>query len=282
VSDDKATRLIPLAKRKRDPANADSAPIDESDGSFVQSLSRGLAVIRAFNADRPRMTLSEVAEITGLSRAVVRRYLLTLEKLHYVAFDGRRFSLRPRVLELGYSYLSSLSLAEIARPRIETLVERFNESSSISVLDGTEIVYVVRVPARRIMSVAIAIGTHFPAYATSMGRVLLASLDDIALADFFEQVELTPFSKYTITSEVAIRQELNSVRHQGWAAVDQELEEGLRSVAVPIRGSRGEVIAAMNMSVHVNRATIEELVRDFVPELQVVAAEITRDLAARA
>jgi IclR family pca regulon transcriptional regulator len=245
----------------------------------VQSLDRGLAVIRAFNADRSAMTLSEVAQVTRLSRAVVRRYLLTLVQLEYVRFDGRLFSLRPRVLELGYSYLSGLTLADIARPRLEALVEKLNESSSISVLDGSEIVYVVRVPARRIMSVAIAVGTHFPAYATSMGRVLLASLKLDDLDAYFASVELKPMSPHTLTDEDQLRRELDVVRVQGWAGVDQELEEGLRSVAVPIRGPRGDAIAAVNVSVHVSSATIDQLVDEVVPELQVVAAQIARDHA---
>jgi len=253
-----------------------------SDGAFVKSLARGLVVIRAFDADRPQMTLSEVGRITGLSRAVVRRYLLTLVELEYVHFDGRLFSLRPRILELGYSYLSGLTLVEIARPRLVELVKRLNESSSISVLDGTEIVYIVRVPARRIMSVTITVGTHFPAYSTSMGRVLLASLSEADLAAYFERVELKPITARTLTHEGDIRRELDAARQQGWAAVDEELEEGLRSVAVPIRGPRGEVIAAMNMSVRVSRASIDELVHEFAPELQVVAAEITRDFATAA
>src|SRR5512139_1746855 len=149
---------------------------------FVQSLERGLAVIRAFDRDHPELTLSEVATATGVTRAAARRFLLTLAELGYVRSDGRLFALTPRVLELGYAYLSSMSLPEVAEPHLEALVATVNESSSVSVLDGTDVVYVARVPTSRIMTVSISVGTRFPAYATSMGRVLLAGLDDAELA----------------------------------------------------------------------------------------------------
>src|SRR6266700_1243220 len=156
------------------PALARSGQARDSD--FVQSLDRGLAVIKAFGPDRERLSLSEVARATGLTRAAARRFLLTLVRLGYVRSDGREFSLRPKVLELGYAYLSGLALPEVAAPHLEELVAKLHESSSISVLDGHHIVYVVRVPTKRIMTVAISVGTRFPAFATSMGRVLLAAL----------------------------------------------------------------------------------------------------------
>src|SRR5271155_5109197 len=156
--------------------DSDGEPVAARDSDFVHSLDRGLAVIRAFGPDRERLSLSEVARATGLTRAAARRFLLTLVKLGYVRNDGREFSLRPRVLELGYAYLSGLALPEVAAPHLEELVARLHESSSISVLDGHQIVYVARVPTKRIMTVAISVGTRFPAYATSMGRGLLAAL----------------------------------------------------------------------------------------------------------
>ncbi|MDQ4025899.1 MAG: helix-turn-helix domain-containing protein, partial [Actinomycetota bacterium] len=165
---------------------------------YVQSLERGLAVIRAFDADHRRMTLSEVARRTGLDRAAARRFLLTLTRLGYVQHDGGSFSLRPRVLELGYAYLSTLTLPDVAQPHMERLVARVNESSSIAVLDDLDIVYAVRVPTRRIMSVSIAVGTRFPAWATSMGRVLLAGLPTAELESRLERIDLTPYTARTV------------------------------------------------------------------------------------
>lgn len=191
----------------------------------------------------------------------------------------RRFSLTPRVLELGYSFLSSLTLPEIAQPHLRELVQRVRESSSVCVLDGTEIVYVAREPTQRIMTVAIAVGTRFPAYATSMGRVLLASLDGPALDSFFDRVELRPLTPETVRSEGELRGELARVRRQGWALVDQELEDGLRSVATPIRDPRGAVSAAVNLSTHASRRTLESIRRELLPPLRETAARIERDLA---
>ncbi len=249
-------------------------------GDFVQSLERGLAVIRAFGPDRPALTLSEVARVTGLTRAAARRFLLTLTELGYVHFDGRMFSLRPRVLELGYAYLSTLGLNEVAAPHMEELVAALRESSSVAVLDGDDIAYVVRVPTQRIMTVAIAVGTRFPAYATSMGRVLLAYLPPAELDAYMERVELQPLTRRTVPDKPSLRAELAEVAAQGYAIVDQELEDGLRSVAVPIRDASGQVIAALNMSAHASRATLEQLRRRILPGLLETAQRIEVDLRA--
>jgi IclR family transcriptional regulator, pca regulon regulatory protein len=230
----------------------------------VQSLERGLAVIRAFDAEHRDLTLSEVARATGLTRAAARRFLLTLVALGYVHFDGGRFSLRPRVLELGFAYLSSLSLPEVAQPYMEELVATINESSSISVLDDTDIVYVARVPTRRIMSITLAVGTRLPAYATSMGRVLLAALPDAELEERLARIEVRPLTKRTVKDHDALRRALDVVRRQGYAVVDQELEEGLRSGAVPIRDASGAVVAALNVSVHASRTSMPSLRTDFL------------------
>ena len=243
---------------------------------FVQSLERGLAVIRAFDAEHPALTLSDVARATGLTRAAARRFLLTLSDLGYVTTDGRLFALTARVLELGYAYLSSLSLPEVAEPHLERLVAEVHESSSVSVLDGEDIVYVARVPTSRIMTVSINVGTRFPAYATSMGRVLLAERPD--LDGYLERVELRALSPRTVTSTDALRAELAKVRRQGWALVDQELEEGLRAVAAPIRDRAGRVVAAVNISAHASRASLESMRRDLVPPLLATAARISADL----
>ena len=245
---------------------------------FVQSLERGLAVIRAFDAEHRELGLSDVARSTGLTRAAARRFLLTLVKLGYVHFANGRFSLRPRVLDLGYAYLSSLSLPEVALPHMETLVAQVNESCSISVLDDTDVVYVARVPTRRIMSITLAVGTRLPAFVTSMGRVLLAGLPDDELEERLSRIEIVPLTPRTVKDKESLRTILASVRRQGYAATDQELEEGLRSLAVPLRGSSGSVIAALNLSVHASRATMAVLRRDFLPLALRTAAAIEEDL----
>ena len=248
---------------------------------FVQSLERGLAVIRAFSATRPELTLTEVAAATEMTRAAARRFLLTLSELGYVRSDGRQFSLTPRVLELGYAYLSGLSLPAVAEPHLEALVAEVNESSSVSVLDGEDIIYVARVPTSRIMMVTISVGTRFPAYATSMGRVLLAGLPDGELEAYLAKVRLERLTPHTVSSVAALRTEINRARAQGWALVDQELEEGLRSVAAPIRDRTGRTVAALNISAAASRSSIETIRRNLVPPLVAAAARIEADLPAR-
>jgi IclR family pca regulon transcriptional regulator len=236
-------------------------------------------VIRAMSVPGPGLTLSDVARETGLARAVARRFLLTLQDLGYVRADDRRFSLTPRVLELGYSFLSSLSLPEIAQPHLRDLVGVVNESSSVSVLDGADVVYVAREPTRRIMTVHISVGTRFPAYATSMGRVLLAGLDPEALTGFLASAELRALTDLTLTDPGALTSVIDQVREQGWALVDQELEAGLRSIAVPLRDAHGTVLAAVNLSAHASRTSVEVMRDEMLPALQQTAAAIERDLA---
>jgi IclR family transcriptional regulator, pca regulon regulatory protein len=235
-------------------------------------------VLRAFDADHRELGLSEVARIAGLTRAAARRFLLTLVSLGYMNQSDGRFSLSPRVLELGYAYLSSLTLPEVAQPHMETLVASVNESSSISVLDGTEIVYVARVPTRRIMSITLSVGTRLPAYCTSMGRVLLAALPDEVLEARLAQIEMRPLSAHTITDVDVLRTVLKRVRIQGWAAVDQELEEGLRSLAVPICDSSGTPLAALNISVHASRGSMAMMRRNLLPLAKEAARAIEQDL----
>jgi IclR family pca regulon transcriptional regulator len=244
----------------------------------VQSLERGLAVIRAFDAEHRELGLSDVARITGLSRAAARRFLLTLVSLGYVHHVDGRFSLRPRVLELGYAYLSGLSLPEVAQPHMETLVAAVNESSSVSVLDDTEIVYVARVPTRRIMSITLAVGARLPAFATSMGRVLLADLPSDELEARLARIHLRPLTAHTVGDAGALREILARVRADGYAAVDQELEEGLRSLAVPIRDRPGPALAALNVSVHATRGTMAGLRRDVLPLVRRAVQAIEDDL----
>jgi IclR family pca regulon transcriptional regulator len=247
---------------------------------FVQSLERGLDVIRALSVPDRGRTLSDVARDTGLSRASARRFLLTLAELGYVRAEDRRFVLTPRILELGYAFLSSLTLPQLAQPHLRELVERVHESSSVSVLDGADIVYVAREPTQRIMTVTISLGTRFPAFATSMGRVLLAGLSDPELDDFLLRVELRPFTVATVTDKSLLRQEVERARRQGWALVDQELEDGLRSIAVPLRDQTGQVVAAMNLSVHASRRTPGAMRRELLPQLRQAASSVEADLAA--
>lgn len=246
----------------------------------IQSLERGLAVLRAFGPERTGLTLSDVARITGLTRAAARRFLLTLVDLGYVTTDGRLFSLSPRVLELGYGYLSGLGLTEVATPHLEELVASVRESSSIAVLDGDDIVYVVRVPTKRIMTVTITLGTRFPAYCTSMGRVLLAALPEDGLAAYLGRVELQALTPKTVTDKGRLEAILTETRGRGFSLVDQELEDGLRSAAVPIVDGRGVTVAAANVSVHSSRVSLEELRTKYLAQLQRAAERINADLAA--
>lgn len=245
---------------------------------FVQSLERGLAVIKAFDADDHELTLSDVARKTGLTRSATRRFLHTLVVLGYVRSDGRKFSLRPMVLELGYAYLSGLSLPEVAQPHMEELAAEVHESTSISVLDGAMVVYVARVAAKRIMTVGITVGTRFPAYATSMGRVLLGYAPKPWLDDYLATVDLQPATRHTITSHARLEQVLAQVRREEFALVDEELEVGLRSIAVPLRNLQGTVIAAMNLSTHVSRRDITTVRAELLPPLRRAAAAIEADL----
>ena len=264
-------------------ANADDAAVDATviparDSDFVQSLDRGLAVIKAFGPDRERLSLSEVARATGLTRAAARRFLLTLVKLGYVRSDGREFSLRPRVLELGYAYLSGLALPDVAEPHLEELSAKLHESSSISVLDGHHIVYVARVATKRIMTVAISVGTRFPAYAASMGRVLLAALSPAELDQYLAEATFEAFTERTVTDPERLREIIADVRREGYSIVDQELEDGLRALAVPLHDSSGTVTAAVNVSAHASRLSSDAMRTQLLPALQETARNIEADL----
>lgn len=264
------------------PASGQAAPTPDGsqarNSDFVQSLDRGLAVIRAFGPDRERLSLSEVARATGLTRAAARRFLLTLVKLGYVRSDGREFSLRPRVLELGYAYLSGLALPEVAAPHLEELVARLHESSSISILDGHHVVYVARVPTKRIMTVAISVGTRFPAYATSMGRVLLAAMSESELDRYLAEATFEPFTSRTVTDPDRLRTIVHEVARLGYAIVDQELEEGLRAVAAPIRGAPDVGTAAINVSAHASRVSLATMRTELLPALLETVRQIEADL----
>ena len=274
------------AEAGSDPADNARAPEDDAatparNSDFVQSLDRGLAVIRAFGPDRERLSLSEVARATGLTRAAARRFLLTLVKLGYVRNDGREFSLRPRVLELGYAYLSGLALPEVAAPHMEELVARLHESSSISVLDGDEIVDIARVPAKRIMTVSVPVGTRFRAHASSKGRVLLADLPGDALERYLADAAFERLTAHTVTKPDTLRSIVREVAAQGYAIVDQELEEGLRAVAAPIRGAADVGTAAINVSAHASRVSMAAMRGQILPALLETARQIEADLQAQ-
>jgi IclR family pca regulon transcriptional regulator len=248
---------------------------EERSGDFIQSLERGLTVINSFSRERASQTLSEVAQLTGLTRATARRILLTLASLGYVDQNGRTFSLTPKVLDLGYSFLSSFHVLELAQVPMERLVEEVNESSSMSVLDGSDIIYVARVPTTRIMAISLALGSRLPAYPTSMGRVLLSALPDPELDEYVSRTELVKLTKYTITDREEFHAVLMKTRAQGYALVDQELEVGVRSLAAPIRNARGDVMAAMNISCHATRATVSRMREELLPRLLDTAAEVS-------
>ena len=255
-------------------------------GKFVQSLARGLDVIRAFDAEHHSMTLTEVAKLTGLSRATARRFLLTLADLGYVRADGKRFELTAQVLQLGYAYLSSHSLPQLIEPVLEELSAELNQSASASVLDGTDVVYIARVHTRRIMRVGIAVGTRFPAYATSMGRVLLAHLEPAALDRALAARPLDALTPNTVTDPVLLRAELAAVRERGWCLVDQELELGLRSLAVPVFAPDGTVAAALNVSMGVlsgaaGAASPLEAAMELLPALRAAADRVEEALRAQ-
>lgn len=244
----------------------------------VQSLERGLTVLTAFSKEHRRMSLSDVAELTGLTRATARRLLLTLVQLGYACTDGKMFELTPKVLDLGYAYLSSLDLASYAQGPMEALVQRAQESSSAAVLDRAEIVYVVRVPTTRLMTISLGLGSRLPAYVTSMGRVLLAHLPPEQLEATLEARELAPLTERTIIEPGRLRKELDRVRAQGWALVDQELEDGLRSIAAPIRNDEQRVVAAINLSTHAGRVTRTCLEGTLLPMLLDTAQAINANL----
>ncbi|GAA3076876.1 IclR family transcriptional regulator domain-containing protein [Streptosporangium carneum] len=264
------------------PPSAPSAAVDASRAAkqelgaeYLQSLARGLAVLVSLGSARGGLPLAGAARVTGLPRATVRRAILSLERLGYAAAEGARFVLLPKVLELGYAHLSSRTLQEVIQPHLADLVARVRESASVAMLSGDEVVYVARVPVTSIMSVDITVGTRFPAYATSMGRVLLAGLPDDRLSAITPQ----PLTGHTVTSSAELAAAVRRARNDGYALVDQELEDGVRSVAVPLHDRNGRVVAALNVATHVSRATVDDLLRDVLPVLTETAARITNDLA---
>jgi IclR family pca regulon transcriptional regulator len=264
--------MAPVAARQ-DPA-ADLRPGD----AYVQSFARGLEVIRSFSAGAPRQTLTEVATRTGLTRAGARRILLTLQTLGYVESDGKLFTLTPRILDLGFAYLSSMPMWNVAEPVMEELVEQVKESCSAGVLEGTDIVYVLRVPTRKIMRNSLGVGSRLPAYCTSLGRMLLAGLPDEEVVALLEESTLEARTRHTLTEVDALLAKVQQARRQGWCLVNQELEEGLVSIAAPVVNRAGRTIAALNISGQANRTPPRQMQETMVPALRAAAAEVSRRL----
>ncbi|MFE7111671.1 IclR family transcriptional regulator C-terminal domain-containing protein [Streptomyces sp. NPDC057575] len=253
---------------------------EELGAGFLQSLARGLDVLCAFGAVRGPVRLTELARLAGLPRATARRALITLRHLGYVREDAGDFQLLPRVLELGHARLSGLSLAEIAGPHLSELVGRVHESASVAVLDGSDIRYVARVASSRIMHIDITVGTRLPAYATSMGRVLLAALAEEERAPILAGVTPEAFTSRTVVAPEALAETVAETARRGYGWVEQELEEGLRSLAVPVTDGRGRVVAAVNVALHAGRCPAEQSLAALLPHLAETAARISADLTA--
>ena len=241
----------------------------------VQSIERCLAVIEAFTGHAGGMSFSELASATGLSKPTVRRILLTLEALGYARSVGSRFALTPRVLDLGYAYLSSLNLTSVAHPVMEALTDQLRESTALSALDGVDVVYLNRVHRHRISSLGLAVGTRLPAHATSSGHVLLADLPPEAIADYFSKADLKPLTNRTLTTKSALLDRLKKVRARGWDIVDQELEIGRISAAAPIRDANGAVVAALSFSCGSIERSVEEIADQVLPLLMASAEQIS-------
>ncbi|MRW89827.1 helix-turn-helix domain-containing protein [Duganella sp. FT80W] len=262
------------------PPRSDEPSISEqidalTDPSFMTSLARGLAVLQAFSDARKPQTIASISQKTGIPRAAVRRCLHTLRELGYVDAELNNFSLRPKVLTLGYSYLSSTPLTVSAQPYLNSISRQLNESSSLAVLDDGEILYVARAATSRVMSVALNTGSRLPAYCTSLGRVLLAHLPAAELEDYLARTKLKPMTPKTVADPTRLRAVLAGVRQDGYAINDEELEVGLRSVAVPVRGASGMVHAALNVGVQAARVSVDQLRKEVLPVLLRGAQELS-------
>jgi IclR family transcriptional regulator, pca regulon regulatory protein len=261
-----------------DPVAANPEPLEVEDRDYVNSLARGLNVIRAFNRSRPQMTLSEVSKRTGINRAAARRFLITLVREGYAETDGKYFRLRPKILELGFSALSSMTLSEIAEPVMEDLSDALDEMSLAAVLDGEWVVYVARATARRVVSVDLDVGSRLPAYCMSTGRVLLAAMPDAELDRWLDALNPVRYTDQTLTAKRKLRDSIIDTRKKGWSIVDQEYEIGFRSVSVPIVDGQGQTVAALNVCCPSPRVSLEDMRDRFIPQMQEAAREITESL----
>lgn len=244
------------------------------EGDIIQGLAKGLAVIEVFDAAHARLSITDVAELTGLERATARRCLLTLTSLGYASYDGKFFMLTPRVLRLGHSYLAATPLPGIIQPFLERLTAATGESASASVLDGTDILYIARASLRRVMSINLSPGTRLPAYCSSMGRVLLAAMPPAAARGLLERSERPANTPKTKTDLTALMDELALVARQGYALIDEELELGLRSIALPLLNARGETVAALNIGAQAARIGVDAMVAQYLPQMRAVQQEL--------
>jgi IclR family pca regulon transcriptional regulator len=243
---------------------------------IMGGLAKGLSVIETFTAEHPRQSISEVSVASGLDRATARRCLLTLAHLGYADYDGKFFTLTPRVLRLGTACLATMPLPQLMQPLLDRLSEQIGESSSVSILDETDIVYVARAAQRKVMSIGLMPGSRLPAYCTSMGRVLLAALPEAAAREILSQAPLSARTAHTLTDPEALVAEFARVRLQGHAIVDQEVELGLRSIGIPLYNSRGQTVAAMNVGVAASRTETDEMARLYLPAMTAVQSEFRK------
>jgi len=243
---------------------------------FVSSLARGLGVIRSFDMQNPEMTLTQVAKRTGLTRAGARRFLLTLTELGYVKKDQRLFSLTPKILELGYAFMASAPLSLSARPIVEWVTEQTGESCNMGVLDRDDMVNVAHTGPRGIVMVNVHVGARIPAAYTAVGRAILAFIPDADLEAFMARLQLKPLTGFSLTSKTALRAELTRVHSQGYAFVDRELHEGMRTLAVPVFNIAGDVAAAVNITNHAVTVPKEKIIKDCLPALQKAAADLQK------
>ncbi|SFI13215.1 transcriptional regulator, IclR family [Collimonas sp. OK307] len=274
------TKASPAAETLEEHADGHEPSIAEqidalADPSFMTSLARGLAVVQAFSDSRKPQTIANISQKTGIPRAAVRRCLHTLRELGYVDAELNNFSLRPKVLTLGYSYLSSTPLTVSAQPCLNNISRALNESSSLAVMDDDEVLYVARAATSRVMSVALNTGSRLPAYCTSLGRVMLAHMPPAELDQYLARTKLRPMTENTVTSVKRLRTILADVRQAGYAINDEELELGLRSIAVPVRGASGTVLAALNVGAQAARVSIDQLEHEFLPVLLRGAQELS-------
>lgn len=247
---------------------------------FVKSVEKAFDVLRAFTSESPRLTVSRIAAVTDMTRASARRFLLTLVDLGYLRADGQYFELTARSLEIGSSFLSILSLPRVAEPHLKSLASELGETASLCVLDGTDVAYVACVPSPRLLNVSISVGTRFPAWATSMGRVLLGAMPAPELDAYYESVHLQRFTEHSIGSLEALKDEVSLARSQGWSMVSQELENGLRGVAVPVWCGE-KALAAVNVSLQAHRSSQDVIEQTVVPLLKDTAREIGLDYGGR-
>jgi len=252
----------------------------EDDREFVTSLARGLAVILAFSQQKRRLSIAQVSHRTGIPRASVRRSLHTLARLGFVAADeGRNFYLRPKILSLGHTYLSATPLSLFGQPILDRLSELLNEACSLAILDGDDIVYLARSTSSRIMSPSLNVGSRLPAYCTSVGLVLLAHLPEDELEAYLARVKFQAFTEWTVTSPKKLAQILKTIRQSGYAIADQQIEIGLRTLAVPVRDTSGAVVAGINVIVQAGRVPNRDMPTQFLMALQRAARELGAMLA---